>query len=872
MAVSCKYLVLIGCLFICGIAEARHITGGEMTYEYLRSNGNDISYRITLKLYRDCYSTGAQLDPSAAISIYSYNASGGTSPVTTRSVSLSNRTILSLMDPGRCINNPPVVCYELGTYTFTIDLPVTEYGYIVSYQRCCRIENMTNIVGSGGVGATYTATIPGRSVEATAAVNSSAKFATKDTVVVCEGNFFLYDFSATDADGDSLSYSFCQAYSGGSMRDPQPSQASPPPYNSVPYGFVYNAAYPLGSGVKVDPRTGIVSGVAPSAGIYVITVCVSEHRNGSVINVHRKDIQIKITACTIAEASLEPEYVNCDNLTMHFENRSNSPIIKSYYWEFGDQAGTTSEEEKPIFTYPDTGTYKVRLITNRFEECSDTANTLVKVYPGFNPDFSFTEGCKDVAIHFNDRTTARYGVVNTWQWDFGVPEVTNDISLEQTPPFTYHSSGTYNVSLTVGTSKGCLATINKDLIVRDRPPLTLPKDTLMCDIDTISITASGPPGTYEWSPAYNIHPLTGATVQVSPQTTTTYSVSLTTVPGCTTTDTIRVGVVSYVTLSAGPDFTMCLTDSARITPISNGLRYEWSPAATITDAAAKNPVITPTEEYTTYSVTAHIGKCSATDQLVVKTVPYPSVNISADTVICYGDSVQLFADGGAFYKWSPSININNSNIPTPVVSPPTSAIYSVSVTDVLGCPKPTVKNVTIGVIPPVPAFAGNDTVAVLEQPMQLQATGAEFYSWYPGSYLSDTTIANPLAVFEGDVGDLATYAVKVSTVEGCFAYDTIHVRIFRTAPDIFIPTGFTPNRDGLNDEFRAIPVGIKIFDYFKIYNRWGQLLFSTSDPSKAWDGTFKGVDQAGDTYVWMVSGTDYLGRHISKKGTFVLIR
>ncbi len=869
---NCKYLAFVFCLLCSSAAYARHITGGEMTYEYVSSSGNNITYRVTLRLYRDCYSTGAQLDPVAAISFYAKTASGSSTHTTTRNIPLSNRNILNLLDAGRCIDNPPVVCYELGVYTFTIELPVTEYGYVVSYQRCCRIENMTNISGSGNVGGTYTAEIPGRAVDATAPMNNSAKFATKDTVVVCEDNFFMYDFSATDIDGDSLSYSFCQAYIGGSLRDPQPAQASAPPYTSVPYPFTFNASFPLGSGVRIDSRTGIVSGIAPRAGIYVITACVSEYRNGKVINVHRKDIQIKITSCTIAEASLEPEYVNCENFTMQFQNRSNSSLIKSYYWEFGDPAGTTSEEASPSFTYADTGTYRARLITNRFEECSDTANTIIKIYPGFNPRFSYSEGCKDVAIRFTDQTTAAYGIVNHWQWDFGVPNVSDDIAGTRTAPYTYTEAGTYNVSLTVGTSKGCMATIHDEVIVRDKPLLTLPKDTLMCNVDTISLSAQGPPGNYVWTPDYNISALSGSTVQVSPQTTTTYSVTLTTVPGCTTTDTIRVHVVDYVSLEAGSDFTMCLTDSATLMPESDGLRFEWQPAATIVHPDVKHAVIVPTEASTTYQVTAYIGKCSARDQITVNTVPYPNVRVSNDTTICAGETVQLFAEGGAFYHWSPGEGMNNSRLYNPLVTPDVTTLYSVSVTDVLGCPKPTVETVEVRVIPPVPAFAGNDTVAVLEQPLQLQATGATVYTWRPASYLSDTTASNPIAVFEGDVGDLVTYTVRVSTPEGCYADDTISVKIFRTAPDIFMATGFTPNGDGLNDGFRAIPVGIKTFDYLKIFNRWGQLLFSTPDATQAWDGRFKGVDQAADTYVWMVSGTDYLGRPVSKKGTFILIR
>jgi gliding motility-associated-like protein len=100
----------------------------------------------------------------------------------------------------------------------------------------------------------------------------------------------------------------------------------------------------------------------------------------------------------------------------------------------------------------------------------------------------------------------------------------------------------------------------------------------------------------------------------------------------------------------------------------------------------------------------------------------------------------------------------------------------------------------------------------------------------------------------------------------------MNVRVFRTLPDIFMADAFTPNNDGLNDVFRAIPVGIKQFDYLRIFNRWGQVVFSTTNPEEGWDGTVKGREQTTDTFIWMVSGIDYLGKKIVKKGTLLLMR
>lgn len=866
------FVLLIG-LFSCSALYARHITGGELSYVYISSSGSTHTYQITLKLYRDCFSTGAQLDPAAAISIFTKNASGLSTGSQDYTINMSRQENLRLGSPGKCIDNPPAVCYEVGVYIFTVNLPATQYGYAVTYQRCCRIENMSNVSASGQTGATYTADIPGYGLSDDAPKNSSPAYSTKDTVIVCEDNFFMYDFGAFDKDGDSLTYNFGAAYIGGSPGNPQPI-ASGPPYSSVPYSFGFGAMSPMGANVTIDRKTGMVSGIAPAAGIYVVTVCANEYRRGRLINVHRKDIQIKVASCSIAAASLQPEYLSCDGFTIDFQNRSSSSLIKTFYWDFGvlNSNSDTSTLARPSFTFPDTGIYRIMLITNRGEDCSDTAFANAKVYPGFFPGFTYSEGCKDVPIFFRDTTKTRYGVVDSWSWDFGDGSTATDTSRSQRPPYTYTSSGTYTVALTVSNSKGCVSTVTNELVVRDKPLLSVPKDTLMCDIDTISIAATGPPGTYTWSPSYNISSLSGSVVQVSPDVTTTYSVSLTTVPGCTSTDTVRVNVVSFVTLDAGPDLTICLTDPVQLNPFSDGLTYSWDPPETLEDPLVKQPIATPVNPQTTYTVTSYIGKCFARDNIRITAVPYPDVRVSNDTSICYGKQVQLFSDGGAYYRWSPITAMNNYTVSDPVVSPGVTTIYTVSVTDTLGCPKPTNKDIVVTVIPPVPAFAGNDTVAVLDQPLQFKATGAEFYKWSPGTYLSSTDIADPIATFVSDVGDKVTYSVKVSTPEGCFAYDTMSVRIFKTAPDIFVATAFTPNNDGLNDYFRATPVGIKQFDYLRIYNRWGQLMFSTADSEEGWDGKFKGVEQASDTFVWMVKGTDYLGRSIVKKGTMVLIR
>ncbi len=98
------------------------------------------------------------------------------------------------------------------------------------------------------------------------------------------------------------------------------------------------------------------------------------------------------------------------------------------------------------------------------------------------------------------------------------------------------------------------------------------------------------------------------------------------------------------------------------------------------------------------------------------------------------------------------------------------------------------------------------------------------------------------------------------------------MKLFKVKADLYVPTAFSPNGDGLNDDFKPMALGMKSLDAFRVYNRWGQLLFSTTDIGVGWDGTFGGAEQSPGTYVWYASGTDYKGQKHERKGSVVLIR
>ena len=374
-------LIIIGFL---PAARADHITGGEMYYTFISEAGGLYNYRVTAKLFKNCFSNRQLISPSI-ISVFDRLTHKRIEDV---SVSISHTETINLSNPNKCITNPPAVCYEVGYYQFDVSLPASENGYIITCQIVFRIAGITNLTANyGSIGATYTAEIPATG----AARNNSAQFTGSDMVVVCANNSFSYSFAAKDDDGDELRYSFCEAYQGGSFGGAQATPAAAPPYSSVPYGSGFSGSSPLQKNVQIDSRTGLIKGIAPESGIYVVTVCVEEIRNGVVIATQRKDLQINISDCSIAAASLLPQYLLCnDTKTLHLSNFSTSPLIKSYNWEILDNDGTSiynAATSTVTYTFPDTGIYRVKLIVNKDLECSDSMITEARVYPGLKTDF-----------------------------------------------------------------------------------------------------------------------------------------------------------------------------------------------------------------------------------------------------------------------------------------------------------------------------------------------------------------------------------------------------------------------------------------------------------------------------------------------------
>ena len=178
----------------------------------------------------------------------------------------------------------------------------------------------------------------------------------------------------------------------------------------------------------------------------------------------------------------------------------------------------------------------------------------------------------------------------------------------------------------------------------------------------------------------------------------------------------------------------------------------------------------------------------------------------------------------------------------------------------------------INIFPSPLPLASHDTVVTRNANIQLEANDGAGgvngqFDWSPSTGLSDPHIADPILTSNVN----STYYVTMKNYYGCTITDSIHVTYF-TGPDIYVPNAFTPNGDGKNDIFRPFVVGISQFDYFRVFDRNGRLVFQTQQYNQGWNGNISGKKSPAGTYVWEAKGIDFNGKTVFRKGTVELLR
>lgn len=864
-----KLFFFIVVMLLSKIVLAKHVAGGELFYTYLNDtpDGTGKNYKVVLRLFRDCNSTGPLLtNESVTVGIYEGGLLKASLPLPLQGpISTLNLTTSAFP----CLTGNITVCYQLAIFSNTVTLPNNTAGYTLSRIGCCRVDFITNIGQSTGIGSNYSTRIPGTQTLASGN-NSSPQFNIKDTALVCANKKFILDFGAEDADGDKLTYSFCDAYAGSGTN------ATIPPnilnQQAVPYSAPYSGGSPLGSNVTIDPNTGIISGIAPPEGKYVVSVCITEWRNNQPFNEHRKDFILEVKSCDLIEANLPEKIIQCRDYTVLFENGSTASGITNYIWNFGDSLVNTYPQAGAVqHTYKNPGTYKATLTVTGPRGCIGTDTAQVLVYPGFKPGFIVQGSCLLNPYQFKDTTSSVFGIVNFWKWNFGDETTVADTAITKNATYTYSTASTKQIILISGDSKGCIDSTKFNLPVSDKPFIQLPfRDTLICDIDTLAISVKNTTGTFSWLPNTRIINRNSNNPSVFPKDTTKYYLTVND-NGCVNTDSLVVNVLPFIKVDAGMDTTVCRTDSFQLRPVSQALQFQWTSNTGEIVQSVKQPFVKPLSN-TTYYVIANLGKCQDRDSVRVRSIPYPYANAGADTAICANTKIVLSGNIiGNSFSWFPSNNMFNGNTLNPTIAPSKNTVYTLTVKDTLGCNKMVTDSIAITVVPLVNVFAGNDTAVSINQPLQLLATGAESYYWSPAIGLNDRSLANPIATY-GEGIDSVLYRVVGSNGGTCSGEDQVLVKIFKKGPDIFVPSGFTPNGDGKNDILKPIPIGITSISYFRVYNRWGELMYQTSEMGKGWNGIFNGTAMPSGAYVFMTEGKDYTGKTIFRKGTSVLIR
>lgn len=846
---------------------AHHIIGGEMYYSFVGKTSNGYTYTVTLKLYRGCEPVDknhSSLDPYAVFSIFN-NDNNVLYDTTARINRLRKETISKAFD-NPCIVNAPPSCYLVGYYKTTITLPLNDQGYTIAYQRCCRNNLLLNANTAGNVGASYFTVIPGRRNGIPG--DNCPHFQKEESVLLCSRGNVDYTFKAIDEDGDKMRFDFAPGYVGGERNNIIPIPTSAPPFKPFRYYSGFSGTTPLGPGVTIDSLTGRMHGRTHlKSGDYDITIRIRSYRNGKLIATHYRDFQFKVHDCQrLVLADIPPVYNKCISNTIHFTN--NSTPGKPYIWDFGD--GDTSHVAEPVHTFSKPGTYEVWLKVDPESNCGDSMKSTVKIFPGLKAGFSKTGNCVQFPIQFSDGSSTPYGNIISHHWDFGNPTTLKDTSDLQNPAYQFSAEGTFPVQLTITTDSGCVQTNTQSFRFYSKPDINVTADTIFCYKDPFYLqVGSNRSGQYRWAPNYFMTGANTASPVVRPPKDTTYKVVFTDNLGCVNTDSVHLRVKTNLLVNSGSDTIICKGDPVTLHAVSDEqYAFTWYNAEN--DIIKKTRNAAPrTFKDEIYTVVATLGSCRAEDKMKVKAVPYPKPAIIPPVAsICYGDTLLLRASGGSFFQWSPDAGLSDAFSDSLLAYPLTTTTYTLTVSDTLGCPKAVDTTLLLTVVPPVQAFAGNDTIITIGQQFQLHATGGDKYEWTPAVGLSNSNIPDPIVIGTKDV----VYSLKVSVLpEGCYDNDAISVRYIK-GPEVYVPTAFTPNNDGMNDIFRPMPVGVTQINYFRVYNRWGQLIYQTTAYMQGWDGTYNGKPAVQGAYVWTVQAKDFKGNEIVKKGTVTLVR
>jgi gliding motility-associated-like protein len=560
----------------------------------------------------------------------------------------------------------------------------------------------------------------------------------------------------------------------------------------------------------------------------------------------------------------------CPPLNVQFTNTSTG--ASQYSWSFGD--GSSSIIPSPVNIYINPGLYTVRLIAINSYGCKDTTYDSVRVL-GYSGGLTYQPlaGCNPLSVNF---TASLVGVTN-FLWDFG--DGTIQTANGFTTTYTYTTPGKFLPKMVFTDSVSCvnsssgLDTIYIDDVLGDYyfSPACINTPIVLTDT---SYSYFSPMQSYAWN--VNNGQVTGTQKQltVSFAAPGNYPVTLISKNsnGCADTIQKMLEVFSLPTVAAGLDTVICLGDAAVLTA-SGASAYLWQPPSSLSCSTCAVTHASPltTTKFVVTGTDNH--GCTNKDSVIVTLQTQTTSSVAVGGEICQDSSFQLNASGATNYVWSPAASLNDANIPNPIATPTTTTEYMVIATE--GSCQPDTNKVKVVVHPLPTVNAGSDETIIAGKAVTLNASGTliDRYLWSPANTLSCADCSSPSAQPDATTA----YSVIVFSSFGCSAKDEVIVNVLCDQSQLFIPNTFSPNGDGENDVFYPRGVGLNVVESFRIYNRWGELIFERrniqlNDAAVAWDGTYKGKTLNPDVFVYVVEGLCNGGNHLVWKGDISLIR
>ena len=565
--------------------------------------------------------------------------------------------------------------------------------------------------------------------------------------------------------------------------------------------------------------------------------------------------------------TLEAERVICQGELVTLSPIINGPVDDlTFTWSGGGPELSCTSCLSPEVMPMTTTTYQ--FTATNLEGCTATAWTTITVRASAIPDIGITPDtmvCASDGIQLN---ISGGDDIYSYQWDESRPGLTC-YQFCTNPIANPLTSTTYVVTVTNGGICSSIDSVTVELI--DQLQFLSGEDRTICQGDSVALTTGIPD--LEWTNPVDLSCAYCADPVAFPDTTTVYQLEMVTNEGCLLQDSVVVTVLSESDISAGEDVFLCEGDSVTLNG-SGGGAINWSPSSSLSNPTDLNTMATPIIP-TTYLLSLTEDICVLTDSVVVEVVTETSIEATGAD-ICNGDTISLTVTGNAdVFAWSSPESLSNPNNSFTDAFPDMTTTYTVTGT-LSNCPADTVL-VTVNVAEGPEVNLNEITYALPDFPLVIEpvldTTGNYQYSWFPAEGLSCTECLRPI-VDSAFVG--TTYNLLVTDMDtGCEKEVQTTTAALVSCPDelLWVPSAFSPNEDGRNDQLIVNSGALNEIKSFQIFDRWGALVFQTDDMRLGWDGRMKGEQMPIGVYIYFVEATCPVNNvPILIKGDVTLVR